>query len=125
MALTDKYKDLVEYGKTLGITGFAAKEEGGKLHFSGTSQYQLEKDLFWDKLKSHAGFESEVAADIKTANTDIHGYHVVQGGDTLSKIAKRHLDDAGRYMEIFNANKDQLKDPDKIFPGQKLVIPKR
>ena len=40
-------------------------------------------------------------------------------------VAKRHLDDANRYMEIFNANKDLLKDPDKILPGQRLVIPRR
>jgi nucleoid-associated protein YgaU len=49
----------------------------------------------------------------------------VQSGDTLSKIAKRHLDDANRYMEIFNANKNILNDPDKIQPGQRLVIPRR
>ena len=57
--------------------------------------------------------------------TDIHGVHIVQPGDTLSKIAKVHLDDAKRYMEIFNANKDILKDPNLIKVGQKLVIPKR
>jgi LysM repeat protein len=125
MALTDKYKELVDYGKTLGLSGFSVKEEGGKLQVSGTSEYQLEKDLFWDKLKSFSGYENEVAANISATKTDIHGYHVVQAGDTLSKIAKRHLDDAGRYMEIFNANKDVLKDPDKIFPGQRLVIPRR
>jgi len=57
--------------------------------------------------------------------SDIHGIHTVQPGDTLSKIAKTHLDDAKRYMEIFNANKDILKDPNLIKVGQKLVIPKR
>jgi nucleoid-associated protein YgaU len=125
MALADKYKDLLDYGKTLGIQGLAAAEQGGKLSIKGTSEYQLEKDLFWDKLKSYAGWEAEVAADIRATKSDVHGYHVVQAGDTLSKIAKRHLDDANRYMEIFNANKDVLKDPNKIFPGQRLLIPKR
>jgi nucleoid-associated protein YgaU len=48
----------------------------------------------------------------------------VKAGDTLSKIAKEHLGDANAYMDIFNANKDQLSDPDKIKVGQKLVIPK-
>ena len=47
----------------------------------------------------------------------------VQAGDTLSKIAKAHLGDANAYMKIFNANKDQLSDPDKIKPGQVLKIP--
>ena len=48
----------------------------------------------------------------------------VQGGDSLSKIAKSHYGDPMKYMEIFNANKDILKNPDMIHPGQKLRIPK-
>jgi nucleoid-associated protein YgaU len=49
--------------------------------------------------------------------------HVVQSGDTLGKIAKKYYGDASLYMTIFDANKDLLKDPNKIFPGQKLRIP--
>ena len=48
----------------------------------------------------------------------------MKSGDTLSAIAKKLLGSANRYMDIFNANKDQLSDPDKIKVGQKLVIPK-
>jgi nucleoid-associated protein YgaU len=48
---------------------------------------------------------------------------VVQSGDTLGKIAKKYYGDASLYMTIFDANKDLLKDPNKIFPGQKLRIP--
>jgi LysM repeat protein len=44
----------------------------------------------------------------------------VKAGDTLSKIAKEHLGNPNAYMDIFNANKDQLTDPDKIKPGQVL-----
>jgi nucleoid-associated protein YgaU len=47
----------------------------------------------------------------------------VQAGDTLSAIAKRLLGNANAYMEIYNANRDQLSDPDKIKPGQVLKIP--
>jgi len=50
-------------------------------------------------------------------------YHVVQAGDTLGKIAQKYYGDASLYRTIFDANKDQLKDPNKIFPGQKLRIP--
>jgi len=50
-------------------------------------------------------------------------FHDVQKGDTLSKIAKQYYGDASLYMTIFEANKDLLKDPNKIFPGQKLRIP--
>ncbi len=49
--------------------------------------------------------------------------YVVQSGDTLSKIAKEYYGDAGKYMDIFNANTDKLSDPDKIQVGQELVIP--
>jgi nucleoid-associated protein YgaU len=49
--------------------------------------------------------------------------YIVQGGDTLSKIAKEYYGDANRYMDIFNANTDKLSDPNKIKVGQELVIP--
>jgi nucleoid-associated protein YgaU len=66
-----------------------------------------------------------VAADIKVEKTDVFGVYTVKPGDSLSKIAKSAYDDAGKYMTIFDANKDQLKDPNVIQPGQKLVIPNR
>jgi nucleoid-associated protein YgaU len=47
----------------------------------------------------------------------------VKSGDSLSKIAKNEYGDAGKWQQIFEANKDILKDPNKIFPGQKLKIP--
>lgn len=47
----------------------------------------------------------------------------VKAGDSLSKIAKREYGNANEWNRIFEANKDILKDPDKIFPGQKLKIP--
>ncbi len=50
-------------------------------------------------------------------------FHVVESGDTLSKIAKEVYGDAMRYNEIFEANKPMLSHPDKIYPGQTLRIP--
>lgn len=50
-------------------------------------------------------------------------FHTVETGDTLSKIAKEHYGNAGKYPVIFEANKPMLKDPDKIYPGQVLRIP--
>jgi nucleoid-associated protein YgaU len=47
----------------------------------------------------------------------------VKSGDSLSKIAKQEYGDAGKWQLIFEANTDILKDPNKIFPGQKLKIP--
>ena len=49
--------------------------------------------------------------------------YTVVAGDSLSKIAKREYGDANAWPTIFEANKDILKDPNKIFPGQKLKIP--
>lgn len=123
--MMEKYKDLETLAGKLGIREFSMKEAGGKVQVAGRTTYALERDLFWDALKKHAGWENEVAADIKAERTDIHGIHTVQPGESLSKIAKTHLDDAGRYMDIFNANKDKLKDPNMIHPGQQLVIPNR
>ncbi len=123
--MIEKYKDLEALAAKLGIQGFALTEAGGKVHISGKTTYQLEKDLLWDGIKKHAGWENEVAADIKVDKTDVFGYWVVQPGESLSKIAKSVYDNGNRYMDIFNANKDLLKDPNVIHPGQKLVIPKR
>jgi nucleoid-associated protein YgaU len=47
----------------------------------------------------------------------------VQGGDTLSAIAKKEYGDANAYNRIFEANTPMLKDPDDIYPGQVLIIP--
>ena len=49
--------------------------------------------------------------------------YVVKSGDSLSKIAKAEYGDANAWQKIFEANKDILKDPNKIYPGQKLKIP--
>lgn len=48
--------------------------------------------------------------------------YVVQSGDTLSKIAQEQLGDARRWREIFELNRALVSDPDKIFPGQVLVL---
>ncbi len=51
--------------------------------------------------------------------------HVVVSGDTLSGLAGKYYDDAGKYMVIYEANKTVIGDnPDLIQPGMELVIPK-
>lgn len=47
----------------------------------------------------------------------------VKAGDSLSKIAKRELGDAEKWHAIFEANRDKIKDPDLIHPGQVLTLP--
>jgi nucleoid-associated protein YgaU len=49
--------------------------------------------------------------------------YTVVSGDSLSKIAKHFYGDANHWRRIFEANRDTLDDPDKIYPGQTLKIP--
>jgi nucleoid-associated protein YgaU len=124
MALGDKYADVLSLSQELGVKDGNWKEEGGKIKLWGKTEYQLDANRLWDKIKEHPGWENEVVADLQATRTDVYGYHTVKSGDTLSGIAKKLLGSANRYTDIFNANKDQLSDPDKIKVGQKLVIPK-
>jgi LysM repeat protein len=123
--LKEKYASVLELGKSLDVKSGDVKEEGGKLKISGTAAYQLDKDLLWDAIKSTPGWENEVVADIKVANTDIFGIYEVKSGDTLSKISKKYLDNPNRYNDIFNLNKDILSNPDVIKVGQRLKIPNK
>ena len=124
IVLGDKYADVLGLSQELGVKDGNWKEEGGKIKLWGKTEYQLDANRLWDKIKEHPGWENEVVADLQATRTDVYGYHTVKSGDTLSAIAKKLLGSANRYMESFNANKDQLSDPDKIKVGQKLVIPK-
>jgi nucleoid-associated protein YgaU len=121
--LKDKYQELLNYASSLHFTNVEAKEEGGKLHIKATAPYAFDKDLFWGKLKSFQAWQTELGADIKVEKTEVYGYYTVKSGDSLSKLAKAHLGDGNRHMEIFNLNKDVLKNPDLIKVGQKLKMP--
>lgn len=51
------------------------------------------------------------------------GSYIVQSGDTLWAIAKKYYGNGAQYPKIYNANKDKIKNPNLIYPGQKLTIP--
>lgn len=124
MNLQEKYKAALDKGTSLGVTNGYVKEENGILKTGGKAKYQYDKDRIWDEIKKAGGENpSDIMADITVEDTSIYGKHTVKAGDTLSKIAKSAYDDAGKYMHIFNANKDKLSDPDKIQIGQELIIP--
>jgi len=129
MGLRGKYAYAIQTAKDLHMQG-AADEREGKLYFKGTVNTQEEANKIWDAIKTIPEWREDIVADIKatgtapagtSATTDIT--YVVKAGDTLSKIAKEHLGSASEYTAIFNANRDQLSDPDKIKPGQVLKIP--
>ena len=123
--LTDKYRPVIEAASKLGIKNLQTTDAEGKIRISGTAPFQLDKDHLWDKIRMIGGWDKEVTADIKVERTDIYGYYTVQPGDTLSKLAKGHLGDPTRYMEIFNLNKNILSAPDLIRVGQKIQLPRK
>ena len=55
---------------------------------------------------------------------EVSTFYEVVGGDTLSAIAQKHYGDPNKYNIIFEANRPMLSHPDKIYPGQRLRIPK-
>jgi len=72
---------------------------------------------------------TDAAGSSKPVDAPVSGeatteFYVIQPGDTLSKIAKRVYGDAMQYPKIFEANKEVIEDPDKIFVGQKIRLPK-
>ena len=127
--LRGKYDYAIQTAKKLGFQG-AATQEGDKLHFRGTVGSEDEKNQIWNALKTIPDWKNDIQADItvvpqaQPVGTTGGGgrTYTVKSGDTLSKIAKEHLGAANSYMKIFDANKDQLTDPDKIKPGQVLKI---
>src|SRR6476620_3770138 len=127
MGLREKYAYAIQTAKEVRMQG-SADERDGKLYFHGTTNTQAEANKIWDAIKTIPDWQKEIVADIKATNTGSaagggeHTY-TVKPGDTLSKISKEKLGDANAYMEIFNANTDQLSDPNKIKPGQTLKIP--
>ena len=119
--LTGKYKYAMETAKGFHLDG-TTEERDGKLYIKGTVKTQDEANKIWDAIKTIPDWKTEVVAEI-TATGPAGETYTVKAGDTLSKIAKHLLGDANAYPTIFDANRDQLSDPDKIQPGQVLKIP--
>ena len=66
------------------------------------------------------GTEVDATAALEPQNIE---YYEIQSGDSLSKIAKKYYGNGNDYPKIFEANREVIKDPDLIFPGQKIRIP--
>jgi LysM repeat protein len=138
MALRDTYAYAIQTAK--GKFQGNAEEHDGKLHFKGSVATEAEKNEIWTAIKTIPTWERDIVADIRvtggtgttpgTATAAAKApaapqgkTYTVQAGDTLSKIAKQHLGNANDYNRIFELNRDQLSDPDKIKPGQVLKLP--
>jgi LysM repeat protein len=125
--------------------------ENDKLFIRGKAPSEDAKNQFWNAVKSvDANYAKDFTADISvvpakkeqakaapkpldpgvapvsgttSAPKPTEQTYTVEKGDTLSAISKRFYGNANEYMKIFNANRDQLSDPDKIQVGQILKIP--
>src|SRR5580765_5553928 len=128
MGLRDTYAYAIQQSK--GKFHGSAEERNGKLYFKGTVATEAEKNEIWTAIKTIPTWQNDIVADIQVTGGPAAApapsaarTYTVKAGDTLSGIAKEHLGSAGAYMKIFELNKDQLTDPDKIKPGQVLRLP--
>lgn len=135
--LRHKYDPVVRLMHSRGVRVSTIEMQGSKLLLRAEAPSDEVKNAVWDEIKRVDPSYADLAADITVkagaaagqggpagGATAPTGSYTVQKGDTLSKISKQFYGDANQYKRIFDANKDQLKDPDKIQPGQVLRIPK-
>lgn len=92
-----------------------------KLEARGADRETLEKLIL--AIGNIEGI-AKVEADLPKEAGEAPVFHEVKKGETLSAIAKTYLGSANKYNDIFEANRPMLSDPDKIYPGQMLRIPK-
>lgn len=135
--LKQKYASVLRLMEQTGVRLQNLHVENDKLYLKGEAPSAQVKNQIWDQIKLIDPSFSDIMADILAdpaappPATPHPGpkaggqTYTVQSGDSLSKIAKQFYKDANAYMDIFNANRDKLNDPNKIFPGQQLVIPPR
>jgi LysM repeat protein len=133
-----KYQSVLNYMRSENVQLQNLNMDGNKLFIRASAPTQDTKNKVWDQIKLVDPHFSDLIADIQApaavaaaaaaagagsaAGASARTY-VVQAGDSLSKISKEFYGNTNQYMKIFEANKDQISDPDKIKPGMKLNIP--
>jgi len=120
----EKLKEHIEKDNP-GIDDLQVVYQDGKAVLSGnaSSPEAVEKAILM--AGNAEGVEMVDASAITGAQpSETVEYYIIQKGDTLSGIAKRLLGNAMDYPKIFEANREVIKDPDLIFPGQKIRIPR-
>jgi nucleoid-associated protein YgaU len=134
-ALKQKYQSVLNTMNQQQVHISSVQVENGKLVVRGEAPSDAVKNKIWDQIKLVDAAHADLTMDISvkpgvggpsgaaTTAPKAGGTYTVQAGDTLSKISKQYYGDANKYMKIFEANRDKLKDPDKIQPGQVLNIP--
>jgi nucleoid-associated protein YgaU len=125
--LKQKYAAALNAVTAAGVTLQNLHVQDGKLYLKGRAPSEQAKNEVWTAVKkidpTYADFAADISIDSSLPTPPRAQAYTVKGGDTLSKISKEFYGGANKYMKIFDANKDQLSDPDKIKVGQVLQIP--
>ena len=115
--------------KTHGLSNLDVKFDDGVVTLCGDCKNQAVRDQAILIAGNIQGVEKVIADDLKAPEAapeepeeKAEIYEIVSG-DTLGGIAKRYYGKASAYMKIFEANRDIIEDPNKIYPGQKIRIP--
>jgi nucleoid-associated protein YgaU len=124
----DNIKEHLEI-KTSGISNLTVEFDDGVATICGDCKNQAVRDQAILLAGNIKGVEKVVADDLKAPKpkkeepVEKSEFYEIVSGDTLGGIAKKYYGSAGKYMKIFEANRDIIKDPNKIYPGQKIKIP--
>lgn len=123
MAIKDKYSELINLAQSSGVSDLKVNEQNNVLYVSGTANSEAVKQKVWDAYKrADPDMRSgDLVLDISVTADANQQTYTVKSGDSLSKIAGNYS--GITWQEIFQANKDQISDPDLIHPGQVLKIP--
>lgn len=124
MSTKDKYQSLIDLAGQEGVSNLQVQEDGDVLHVSGTAPSEEAKQKIWDEYNriDPDARSGDLVLNIEAGGGGGEETYTVKSGDSLSKIGHHY---GVSWQEIFEANKDQIKDPDKIFPGQTLRIPRK
>ena len=124
----DNIKNHLEV-KTHGLSNLDVKFDDGVVTLCGDCKNDAVRDQAILIAGNIQGVEKVIADDLKAPppaleepQPKVEVYEIVSG-DTLGAIAKRYYGKASAYMKIFEANRDIIDDPNKIYPGQKIRIP--
>ena len=125
MSGQEKYQSLLELANQNGTTYELSEGDNGALVVTGTAPSEQAKQQLWDEYnRLDPDFRSgdlilNISTGAAAAGGGMHTY-TVESGDSLSKIASKY---GIQWKAIWDHNRDILKDPDKIYPGQELKIP--
>ena len=119
----DKIKAHIEE-ENPGVSNLGLSVQDGVVTLSGQADSAAAKEKAVLMAGNVKGI-SEVRADELSAPapTEQVKYYEIKSGDMLSAIAKKYYGNAMDYPRIFEANREVIKDPDLIYPGQKIRIP--